>query len=60
MGGQLMLQFIGAGVTIVYTGVLSFIILKVVDAIVGLRASEEQEQMGLDLALHDEQGYNLG
>jgi Amt family ammonium transporter len=60
IGGQLVLQFIGAGVTIVYTGVLSFIILKVVDAIVGLRASEEQEQMGLDLALHDEQGYNLG
>jgi len=60
IGGQLVLQFIGAGVTIVYTGVLSFIILKIVDAIVGLRASEEQEQMGLDLALHDEQGYNLG
>ena len=38
---------------------ISFIILKVVDAVIGLRVSEEQEQLGLDLSLHDEQGYNL-
>jgi ammonium transporter, Amt family len=59
MGGQLMLQFIGAGTTIVYTAIVSFIILKVLDVVIGLRASEEQEQIGLDLGLHDEQGYNL-
>jgi ammonium transporter, Amt family len=59
MGGQLMLQFIGAGTTIVYTAVVSFIILKILDAVIGLRASDEQEQVGLDLSLHDEQGYNL-
>ena len=56
---QVGLQALGVGVTIVYCGVVSFIILKVVDALVGLRVSEEQEQVGLDLVLHDEQGYNL-
>ena len=45
--------------TIVYTGVLSFIILKVVDLIVGLRVTPEQEEEGLDLSLHNERGYNI-
>ena len=45
--------------TIVYTGVLSFVILKVIDLTMGLRVSEEQEAAGLDLALHDERGYIL-
>jgi Amt family ammonium transporter len=44
--------------TIVFTGVLSFVILKIVDATVGLRVSSEQETEGLDLALHDERAYN--
>jgi len=39
--------------------VVSFIILKVVDAIIGLRVTEEAETQGLDIALHDERGYNL-
>jgi Amt family ammonium transporter len=34
-------------------------LLKVVDAMVGLRVTEEQETEGLDLASHDERGYNL-
>ena len=59
MGGQLVKQFIGAGATIVYCGVISFILLKVLDALIGLRVSDEREEIGLDLALHDEQGYNL-
>jgi Amt family ammonium transporter len=59
MAGQLIKQFVGVGVTIVYCGVVSFIILKVLDVIIGLRVTEEQEQEGLDLVLHDEQGYNL-
>jgi len=59
LGGQVMLQVIGAGTTIIYCGIVSLIILKVLDATVGLRVSEEQEQVGLDLVLHDEQGYNL-
>jgi len=57
--GQVTLQVIGAATTIVYCAVVSFILLKVLDAVIGLRVSEEQEQMGLDLVLHDEQGYNL-
>jgi Amt family ammonium transporter len=59
MGAQVLKQFIGAAATIVYGGVVSFILLKVIDAVIGLRVNVEQEQMGLDLVLHDEQGYNL-
>jgi Amt family ammonium transporter len=39
--------------------VVSFILLKVIDAVIGLRVTVEQEQEGLDLVLHDEAGYNL-
>jgi Amt family ammonium transporter len=56
---QLWIQAKGVGFTIVWSGVLSLILLKLVDWTVGLRVSEEQEQMGLDLALHEERGYNL-
>ena len=59
LGGQLWAQVKGALFTIVYSGVLSFIILKIVDVMVGLRVTEEQETEGLDIALHDERGYNL-
>jgi len=59
MGQQVVKQFLGAGATIVYCGVVSFILLKIIDAVIGLRATDEQEQMGLDLALHEEPGYNL-
>jgi Amt family ammonium transporter len=53
--GQVWIQCIGVACTLVYSGVGSFIILKVVDAIVGLRVSEEAEREGLDQALHGEQ-----
>lgn len=56
---QVGLQAVGIGATIVYCGVVSFIILKVLDSVIGLRVSHEEEQEGLDLVLHDEQGYNL-
>jgi len=59
IGGQVVKQFMGAGATIVYCGVVSFILLKILDAVIGLRVDEEKEEMGLDLALHEEQGYNL-
>jgi Amt family ammonium transporter len=59
MGGQVARQFLGAGATIVYCGIVSFILLKVIDAVIGLRVTDEQEQEGLDLVLHDEKGYNL-
>jgi len=59
MGAQIGKQFVGVMVTIIYTGIVSFIILKVVDVVIGLRVTEEQETEGLDIALHDERGYNL-
>ncbi|MDX2458015.1 MAG: ammonium transporter [Gammaproteobacteria bacterium] len=59
MGGQVWVQFVGVAVTIVYCGVLSWIILKLVDAVIGLRVGEDEETQGLDLVLHDETGYNL-
>jgi Amt family ammonium transporter len=59
MGAQLGKQVIGVLTTVVYTGVVSFILLKIIDMVIGLRVTEEQESQGLDLALHDERGYNL-
>ena len=59
IGSQLGIQFLGVISVLIYTAVLTFIILKVVDAITGLRASEEQEQQGLDLVEHNESGYTL-
>jgi Amt family ammonium transporter len=58
MGAQVMTQLIGVVATIVYCGVMTFIIFKVLDAVIGLRVSEEEETEGLDLVLHDERGYN--
>ena len=59
VGEQLGLQFIGSAATIVYCGVMTFLIVKILDATIGLRVNAEQEGDGLDLALHDERGYNL-
>ena len=59
IGEQVQTQAIGIIVTVVYTGVVSFILLKVIDGVMGLRVNEEQEAEGLDVALHDERGYNL-
>ncbi|MYD62256.1 MAG: ammonium transporter [Gemmatimonadetes bacterium] len=58
MGSQFTAQLIAVIITIVYCGVVSFILLKIVDAAVGLRVSQEEETGGLDIALHDERGYN--
>ncbi|MBD07985.1 MAG: ammonia channel protein [Gammaproteobacteria bacterium] len=59
MAAQVGKQFVGIVATIVYCGIVSFIILKVLDNVIGLRVSEQDEQEGLDLVLHDEQGYNM-
>lgn len=56
---QLVNQLIGIGVVALYSFVLSVIILKVVDALVGLRVDEKSEEQGLDIALHGEEGYFL-
>ena len=59
IGVQVWKQFLSIVITIVWSGLLSFIILKIVDAIVGLRVEEDDERMGLDLSQHNERGYNL-
>jgi len=59
IGTQLYLQFVGAGATIVYSGVLTFIIIKVLDSTIGIRVSPDDESDGLDIALHNERGFNL-
>jgi len=56
---QLGIQFIAVVVTVVYSFVLTWIILKVVDAILGLRVAREDEVAGLDLTEHQEAGYSL-
>jgi len=56
---QVLSQCVGVVATIVYSGVVSFVILKILDGVMGLRVDEEQEVEGLDLALHDERGYIL-
>ena len=59
IGRQLYLQFVGAGATIVYSGVLTFIIIKVLDSTIGIRVSPDDESDGLDIALHNERGFNI-
>jgi len=56
---QLIAQGLGVGVTIIYTAVVSFIILKVIDALIGLRVDDDSETEGLDVSQHDERGYIL-
>ena len=59
MGAQLKAQLIGGGVTVVYTLVASIAVFWVIDKLVGLRVSDEDEEQGLDLAEHAETGYSL-
>jgi Amt family ammonium transporter len=59
IGSQVGTQLYAAVVTVVYTAIASFAILKAVDATVGLRVNEEEESQGLDTALHAEVGYDL-
>lgn len=59
LGAQLKGQVISIVFTLVYSGVLSLVLLKIVDAVVGLRVTQEDETRGLDISLHDERGYNM-
>ena len=51
---QLQIQLIGVGVTIAWCGVLTFVVLKIVDLLVGLRVNADAERMGLDVTQHGE------
>ena len=59
MGKQVMTQIAGVLVTAVWSGAMSYLLLKLIDAMVGLRVSIEHETEGLDTVLHNETGYNL-
>ncbi len=55
--GQVLIQALGVGVTWVFVGLGTFVILKIVDGVVGLRVSKEDEVLGLDLTQHSERAY---
>ena len=59
IGAQVWVQTVGVLFTVVYTGIVTYVILKVLDMVMGLRVSEEAETVGLDLSEHNERGYNL-
>jgi Amt family ammonium transporter len=59
MLSQVGAQSISVVVTIAWSGLLSYIILKILDKTIGLRVEDEHEVVGLDLSSHDEKGYNL-
>jgi Amt family ammonium transporter len=59
LGGQLWIQARGVAFTVAWSAVLSWAILKLIDRTLGLRVDAEQEQIGLDLAEHEEKAYNL-
>jgi len=59
MGSQLGVQLTGVLVTIGFTVVATYGILKLVDALLGLRVTDEQETEGLDISQHEERGYIL-
>jgi Amt family ammonium transporter len=53
-GRQVLTQLYGIGVVLAWSGIVSFILLKVIDFLLPLRVRTEEEQMGLDVALHGE------
>jgi Amt family ammonium transporter len=57
--GLFLVQLKAVVVTIVYSFIVSFVLLKIVDAVVGLRVSEDEERIGLDLTQHRESGYTM-
>ena len=59
MASQVQVQIVGIAATFVYTGIATFILLKLVDKLLVLRIDEEDETSGLDLTEHNERGYDL-
>lgn len=58
MGGQLVTQLLASLYTILLSGIVSFVLLKIIAMTIGLRVDADQENQGLDLAEHGESGYN--
>lgn len=57
--GQVTSQAWGVGVTILWSGIVSFVLFKLIDMVMGLRVSEEAEREGLDTSTHGERAYNM-
>ncbi len=58
IGGQVWIQLQGVLVTVVWSGVVAFIAFKLIDLVIGLRVTEEEEREGLDISSHGETAYN--
>jgi Amt family ammonium transporter len=59
MGGQVLVQLAGVLAVAAWCGALTWVLLKVTDAVVGMRVAGDEEHEGLDTVLHNEKGYNL-
>src|SRR3990172_3856778 len=59
MGSQVGVQVVGILAVAVFTGIMTFVLLKIVDLTLGLRVNAEDESMGLDTSQHNERGYSL-
>ena len=59
-GSQFMVQLGSVGITVIWTAISSYLILKLIDVIVGLRVDQQDEIEGLDLSQHGERGYHTG
>lgn len=57
--GQFLIQLKAVAITVAYSAVVSYILLKIVDVVIGLRATEQSERIGLDLTDHRETGYTM-
>ncbi|WP_432757896.1 ammonium transporter [Spongiibacter taiwanensis] len=59
IAAQLKVQLIGIAATFAYTAVVTYVLFKVIDVLIGLRVSPDEESEGLDLVGHNEVGYDL-
>ncbi len=59
MGTQVLVQIVGVLAVAAWSGAITWVLLKVSDALAGMRVTEEEETEGLDTVLHNEKGYNL-
>ena len=56
---QILIQLLGIGVTMLWSGIISYGLFKGIDKLMGMRVTQEAETIGLDINQHDQQGYNL-
>lgn len=59
IGSQVMTQLLGVGIAILWSGIVSFLLFKLVDVTMGLRVSDEHEREGLDTTSHGERAYTM-